>query len=175
MIANENAPTWQGRGVVSVSVVSGQSRPLKHSAIDLLLSRLEGVQNAGKGYRAMCPSCGGKSRKVSICEADNGAVLLNAFCGCTPAEVLGAVGLQLADLFPVRLTPQTPEERREARRRARECGLYAAIDVLAFEATIVQIAGRQLARWQCLAVEDDARLHLACERITGAKAVLNGR
>lgn len=143
--------------------------------LDLLLSRLEGVQIAGKGYRAQCPACGGKSRKVSIAEADNGSVLLHAFCGCSPADVLGAVGLQLADLFPARLQPMNDAERRESRRRARECGLHAAIDVLAKEAAVIELAGRQLARWQCLTPEDDKRLAVACERVGEARTVLNGR
>ena len=168
--AYNNAPAVGGRG--AENVISGQSRHPNHTPIDLLLSRLEGVKSAGKGFRAMCPSCGGKSRKVSIAEADNGAVLLHAFCGCSPAQVLEAVGLQLADLFPVRLRPATAAEHREARRRARECGLYAAIDVLATEATIVQLASRQLARWQCLTPEDDKRLAEAVERVDNARGVL---
>lgn len=143
--------------------------------LDLLLSRLEGVQIAGKGYRAMCPSCGGKSRKVSIAEADNGSVLLHAFCGCTPAEVLAGAGLALADLFPVRLTPQTPEERRAARRAMQEASWRAALVVVDTEIAVVQAAARMVARWQCLSQEDDARLQLAAERVASARGVLNER
>ena len=73
--------------------------------IDLLLSRMEAMKPAGKGHRGPCPSCGGRSAKLSVSEAENGAVLLHCFGGCTPAEVIGAVGLTLGDLFPERLRP----------------------------------------------------------------------
>src|ERR1700709_2595118 len=58
-----------------------------------LLSRLDGVQQSGRGWRAMCPACGGTSRKLSVCEGDQGVLLVTCFsCHDTPA-VLGAVGL----------------------------------------------------------------------------------
>lgn len=161
-----------GRGFAGTT---GQVTPPNHNPIELLLSRLEGVRNAGKGYRARCPACGGKSTKVSISEGDDGRVLLHAFCGCSPAQVLEAVGLSLADLFPTRLGPMSDADRRQARQRAREAGLYAAIDVLAVEATVIQIAGRQLARWKFLSVEDDQRLAEAVTRVDGARMVLRGR
>ena len=159
----------------SADAIAGQAGPLNQKPLETLLQRLECVRNAGQGYRARCPSCGGKSDKVSITEADNGAVLIHAFCGCSPAAVLGAVGLQLADLFPARLRPISDAERRESRRRMREISWAAALNVIVCESTIVQIAGQQIARWLVLSEEDDVRLNLACERITGAQAVLNGR
>jgi hypothetical protein len=143
-------------------------------ALGALLHRLEGVKRSGRGYRARCPSCGGKSSKVSIAETDTGAVLLHAFCGCTPADVLGAVGLPLAALFPVRLRPSTPKERRAARRACREAQWGAALDVLVFEGTVVLIAGRQLAGGEPLNADDGKRLALAVSRIEHAREVLRG-
>ncbi|MUV14586.1 DNA primase [Noviluteimonas gilva] len=140
-----------------------------------LLARLEGVRSTGKGWRARCPACGGKSDKVSVSEADNGATLLHAFCGCSPADVLGAIGLGLADLFPARLRAMTEPERREARRRAKEAGWAAALDVVAREAAIIEIAGRQIENGQGLLPEDRKRLVAACERVGEARTVLNGR
>ena len=63
---------------------------------EVLLSRLDGVQKSGNGWRARCPACGGQSRKVSIAEAD-GRILVHAFCGCPADAVLAAVGLRWAD------------------------------------------------------------------------------
>ena len=113
-------------------------------SLDAVLSRLEGVQRSGKGFRARCPGCGGQSRKLSVSEADEGRVLLHCFGGCTPSAVLSAMGLQLADLFPVRLSPESPEERRAWRRAAREAKWGAALDVLAHEASVVLILAKEL-------------------------------
>jgi len=136
-----------------------------------LLQRLDGVQAQGKGWRARCPSCGGRSRKLSIAECGD-RVLVHCFGGCRTEDVLAAVGLAFRDLFPPRHWPDTPEERRQQRRALREASWAAALSVLAVEATIVRMASAQVARWQQLTEEDDARLALACERIDKAAAVL---
>lgn len=136
-----------------------------------LLQRLDGVQKSGNGWRARCPACGGKSRKVSIAERE-GRVLIHAFCGCPSLDVLQAVGLSWGDVMPPRNWPESPLERRQARRAIRETGWASALAVLATEATVVRIAGRQLAGWQALSVEDDDRLARAVALIDGAAAVL---
>lgn len=153
-------------------VESGQSRHPHHNPLDLVVQRLEAKRD-GKGYRALCPSCGGKSRKVAIAEGDDGRALIHAFCGCPVVDVLGAVGLQMVDLYPPRHWPESPEERRRARRAMREVGWRAALSVLALEACVVQAAARQLVKWQWLDDDDDARLATALERIDGARAMLN--
>lgn len=148
------------------------STALRLRPIDALLSRLEGAKQHGRGYRARCPACGGMSAKLSITEADSGAVLLHCFGGCVPAEVLAAIGLRMGDLFPERLRPMTDSERREAQDRARMAGWHAALEVLCKEAAIVHLAQQQLSRWQVLNEVDDARLKLAEERIANARNAL---
>ena len=148
---------------------------LTHSPLRAVLDRLEGVQKAGKGWRARCPACTGRSRKVAITEADNGAILLHCFAGCPAAEVVAAVGLTLADLYPERILPTTPEERRAVRQRMREAGWAAALDLLAFEATIVGIAGEQIAGGEPLSDADLIRVRQAVARIGDARGVLNAR
>lgn len=70
--------------------------------IDSLLSRLDGVrQVAHNRWRARCPAHDGKNVNVlSIGETTDGTVLLKCFAGCPAADVVGAVGLTLHDLFP---------------------------------------------------------------------------
>ncbi|MFT3754744.1 MAG: hypothetical protein QM769_02150 [Pseudoxanthomonas sp.] len=136
-----------------------------------LLQRLEGLQQSGNGWRARCPACGGRSRKLSIAMSD-GRVLVHCFGGCRGDEVLAAAGLTWADVMPPRHWPESPEERRQARRAIREAGWSAALATLAMEATVVRIAAVQLASWLPLSEEDDARLALALERIDKAAAVL---
>lgn len=131
-------------------------------------------RKSGNSWRVCCPSCGGGGYKVSITEGDDRRALVTCFsCHDTPA-VLASVGLRLADLYPPRHWPESPEERRRARRAIREAGWAAALQVLAMEATVALVAARQLAQWQVLSSADDARLALAVERIDHAAAVLVG-
>jgi hypothetical protein len=161
-----------GLGAGFAGADSGQSRHPHHNPVELLLQRLEGVQKSGKGWRALCPSCGGRARKLSITEGDDGRALMTCF-GCHDTRaVLAAIGLQWADVFPFRNWPESPEERRRTRRAIREAGWGAALSVLAREATVVQLAGRQLAGWGFLSEDDDARLAVAVERIDQARGVL---
>lgn len=142
-----------------------------HATAEPLLSRLDGVQKSGDGWRARCPACGGTSRKLTVAERD-GRALLHCFGGCKPAEVLEAVSLSWADIMPPRHWPESPEERRQARRAIREAGWASALSVLALEAQVTLIASRQLSRCSVLSEEDGARLAVAVARIDHAAAVL---
>lgn len=171
--AHNNAPAMGGRGV---GQTAGRAGLQPHgNPVDVLLHRLDGVKRSGKGWRAKCPACGGGSQKLSIAEADTGAVLLHCFAGCTVADVVHATGLEMVNLFPPRAWPQSPDDRRANRRALQESGWRSALNVLALEACIVQAAARMVAAWQPLTADDDARLQLAIERVDGAKAVLCGR
>lgn len=66
-----------------------------------LLARLEGVRETGPGrWIAKCPAHEDRSPSLSIRELPDGKLLLHDFGGCAPGDVLAAVGLSLADLFP---------------------------------------------------------------------------
>lgn len=145
-----------------------------HASADVLLQRLDGVQKSGNGWRARCPACGGTSRKLTVAEADD-RVLVHCFgCG-DPNAILAAVGLSWADLHPPRDWPPSLDERRRARRAIKEAGFATALETLAMEWKVVQLAQRQVSRWQPLCVEDDARLALAGERIDAACNVFSER
>jgi len=139
---------------------------------DLILSRLEHVQRSGKGWRTACPACGGRSRKLSLSEADDGRLLLHCFGGCDAAAVVVAAGLTIGDLFPERLAADSPEERKRRARLMRESAWGAALEMLDLEATVVLLASRQLARYKPLAETDEARLALAQKRIEECRSVL---
>lgn len=175
-IENERAPaagTDRGAGQTN-----GRGLQVNHNGFHVgqasaqpLLDRLDGVQKSGAGWRARCPACGGRSRKLVVTEASD-RVLLHCFGSCEPIAVLQAVGLNWGDVMPPRHWPASPEERRRARRAIRESGWTAALSVLALESKVALIAARQLAQWQHLSADDDARLALAVERIDHACSVL---
>ncbi len=142
-----------------------------HASAEPLLQRLDGVQRAGKGWRARCPACGGGSRKVSIAESD-GRVLVHCFGGCEAVDVIAAAGLQWADLYPPRHWPQSPDDRRRARRAIREAGWASALVVLALEAKVVQIAAHEHLGGHPVSGDDYLRLVVAVERIDKATDVL---
>jgi hypothetical protein len=143
---------------------------------DRLLDRLEGVQHHGKGCRAICPACGGKSRKLSLTQADDGRVLLHCFAGCSPHDVLAAVGLTVNDLFVRRIeSSMTPAQKRELREYAKQSQWRAALDALQLEIGVVHIAARQVSAGQSLAPDDLLRVGIACDRIRDARSVLNER
>ncbi|MEZ5462320.1 hypothetical protein [Dokdonella sp.] len=105
-------------------------------------------------------------------QTDEGRCLVHCF-GCGDAvAVLQAVGLCLADLYPVRLKPQTPEERRTAQRAARQSQWGAALDMLALESNVALIAAGELLHDRPLTWDDFVRLVQACDRIQSARDVL---
>ncbi|MCD9126678.1 hypothetical protein [Luteimonas fraxinea] len=140
--------------------------------VDLLLGRLEAVQPAGKGWRARCPACGGRSRKLSVIEGDEGRLLVHCFGGCEAGDVLQSVGLTLGDLFAERAQADNPENRRRARLAARETQWGAALEMLEHEALIIRIAGQQISGGSVLTSEDEARLAVAVHRVEEARQAL---
>ena len=143
--------------------------------IDRLLSRLEYVRRAGSGYTAKCPAHSDRCASLSVTEAGGGKVLLHCFAGCPTADVLAAVGLTLAELFPTPLRASTPEERKAARFGALRTNWSAALSVLALESTIAVCACETMLRGDSLDDTDRIRLHLAYDRIQAAREVLNVR
>jgi hypothetical protein len=75
--------------------------------IEAVLTRLSGVRQRAPGrWLARCPGPlhrrGDRNRSLSVGETSDGTVLIRCFAGCGPTEILGAVGLELRDLFPPR-------------------------------------------------------------------------
>lgn len=146
--------------------------------IDPVLARLEHVHQQGRGWTARCPAHNDKGPSLSIAIGTDGRVLLHCFAGCTVHDITAAMGLTLADLFD---RPDWKTENHSVRQqRSREADWAAALNVLAVEATIVDIAANQLATFslqECnaLAPEDHERLILAIQRISDARKVLNDR
>ena len=129
--------------------------------VDLVLSRLPDAKPSGRDrWRSACPAHDGTNRSaLSIGIGNDDAVLLRCWHGCEAADVVAALGLDLHDLFPERLTGTSPMRRR---------GLLSAgqaLDVLAFEASLIRLAGQNLANGHQLTDDDLERLAVAAARI----------
>lgn len=170
-MTNENERAPADLGSQGAEAIAGQKWHASIASARPLLQRLDDVRKSGLGWRTRCPNCGGRSRKLTVVEKED-RVLLHCF-GCHDSTaILAAIGLIWADLQPPRHWPSTPVERRNAQRAMREAGLISAIEVLAEEAGVIQIAGYQLERWQYLSTEDCERLHQAICRVGSARATL---
>lgn len=167
---NAHAPTMRG-----AAVGFGESRLRNHTGtppdVDVLLSRLDRVRQFGKGWSARCPAHQDRQASLSVTIGNDGRILAHCFAGCAIVDVLGAVGLTLADLFPARIRDDSPEGRRELREAARQAQWRAALGVLAVEATVVSIAAYDVLRGR-VSDADAHRVALAVERIDAAREVL---
>jgi len=68
--------------------------------IDRVLERLDMVKSAGaQAWTARCPAHDDGSPSLSVGIGDEGRVLLHCHAGCTFAEVLSALGLEVGDAF----------------------------------------------------------------------------
>ncbi|MFN7112672.1 MAG: CHC2 zinc finger domain-containing protein, partial [Brevundimonas sp.] len=72
----------------------------EQNPIDKVLERLQGVRRSGKGWVARCPAHEDRTPSLSVAEGHDGRVLIKCFAGCTLEAILGALGLEVRDLFP---------------------------------------------------------------------------
>lgn len=109
-------------------------------------------------------------------EFPNGSLGVHAFCGHPTHEVLGAMGLQMADLFQRRdLRAMTPAERSQLRQAALLPRWRAAVEALQHEATILLIAANKLSDGLPLDDEELTRMRVAAMKVFDAGEVLHAR
>ena len=139
------------------------------SPADRVLGALAGVRRTGPGrWSAICPAHADRRPSLSIRELDDGMLLAHCHAGCSVDEVVGALGLQLADLYRPRRDRSpgvgAPRERRP----------WSAADLLrcaAFEATVVVVVVADLLAGR---PADRERLLQAAQVMTGLVGVIDG-
>jgi hypothetical protein len=115
--------------------------------VDRLLGRLEGVRKTGPlRWMARCPAHEDRTASLSIRETDEGKILIYDFAGCGACDVLAAVGLDLADLFPERVDKYPQTGRAPRHRSAPPISAGDALELLDQEAWVVEIAAHDLAQ-----------------------------
>jgi hypothetical protein len=143
------------------------SRPVEE-----LLGRLERVRPCGKGWVARCPAHEDRTASLSVACGDDGRVLLHCFAGCASTAVLGALGLELRDLFDRPISDPSPEARRALREHAIAADMRAAVAAIGFEALVLRVAAEQVRQGVDLGDSDAARLDQALDRIEAARLAL---
>lgn len=73
------------------------------SPADKLLPHLDATKRTGPGrWIARCPAHDDRTPSLSMKEVEDGRLLLRCWAGCSAADVVAALGLNLSDLFPPR-------------------------------------------------------------------------
>ena len=69
-------------------------------SLEEFLDRLGEVKKHGRNYDARCPNHDDHTASLSVTEGDDGRILVKCFAGCSTSDIVAALGLRLADLFP---------------------------------------------------------------------------
>ena len=128
--------------------------------IENILSRLEKVKGRNGAYTACCPAHSDKSPSLAIRELDDGRILLKCFADCSVQDILGAIGMDMNDLFP-NVNKDLPQVKRK----------YYASDllrVIEFEAWVVSVAAHTMSTGKKLSEIDRDRMKVATARIMEA-------
>lgn len=134
-----------------------------------LLARLDRVrQTAPDRWVARCPAHEDRSPSLSVRELPDGTVLVRCFVGCSVADIVGAVGLQLADLFPERLPAG---EHHRAPRRAPPVPPADLWRLVRHEVHVLVIAAEDLAAGRALDEESLAAVRRAHTNLRAALEV----
>ncbi len=134
--------------------------------VDLVLAKLDAhyLRPSGRDrWRACCPGHGGSNRSaLSIGVGDTDAVLLRCWQGCDVEQIVGALGLDLADLFPP--TPSNGHGAGPIRRR-RLLTAGQALELLDHEITIALLCASDMARGETLDEPTRERLLQGAARV----------
>lgn len=124
-----------------------------------LVGRLEKARHTSRdSWIACCPAHKDRTPSLTVRALDDGRILVHCFAGCGAADVMAAIGLETADLFPKALANHIPAVRQP----------FTATDALRalrHEAAVLAFASADLAEGK--AVNPD-RLFLAAGRIADA-------
>jgi hypothetical protein len=141
-------------------------RAREMNPIDRVLPLLSKVRRRQPGqWSACCPAHEDWRPSLSVRETPDGAVLIHCFAGCDVADVVGALGLELHELFPPKDKPTNSPSR-----TARLLTPGQALELLHDEAQIIAVCGANIAHGVVLSHDDRERALLAAGRIAYIRA-----
>lgn len=135
--------------------------------LERMLGSLQKVKGKNGSWTACCPAHNDKGPSLAVRETPDGRILLHCFAGCEVSNIVGALGMDMTDLFP-------PNEKRrdypvEGKPKLKPA-FYASdlLRIIAFEASVVMICAYDMSKGKTLSEEDQKRLTVARERIEEA-------
>jgi len=134
-------------------------------SLERLLNSLGKVKGRNGSWTAACPAHADKSPSLAVRQVEDGRILLHCFGGCSVHDVLGAVGMDMSDLFP-----DTGENK-----KAIKPAFYATdlLRVIAFESLVVSIGASDMSKGKQLSEKDLQRMQKAAHRIQEAARYAN--
>ena len=134
--------------------------------VETILAQLQKVKPMGNGeWVACCPAHEDRTPSLGIKDCGDGRILLHCFADCMPEDVVGAIGLTLADLMPPK--PLTTQALKRSPFSAR-----TALEALAYQASVVAVAASDVSRGKPLTLADKDRLFEIAGRINGVLDVI---
>ena len=130
-----------------------------------VLSKLSKVRGRKDAWTACCPAHEDKSPSLAIKQLEDGCILLHCFGGCSVHDVLGSIGMDMADLFP---------DVGDNKQRVKPA-FYAndLLRVIGFETRVVAITANDMANGRKPTEKDLQRMRTASERIQEAMRYAN--
>ncbi|CCF84135.1 AAA family ATPase [Nitrolancea hollandica] len=95
---------------------------------------LHSVRSNGSGFKARCPGHDDREASLSIHEGDDERILLKCFAGCEAPDIVDALGLTMADLYPERPESSNGHRPRQPRRIVATYPYYDETGELLYEA-----------------------------------------
>ena len=124
--------------------------------VDAVLPRLTRVRKTGAGrWIARCPAHDDMGPSLSVRELADGRVLIHCFAGCAAGDVLAAIGIDMAALFPDEPDRdcigrsgnwQAAVNRRDAQQRREAIHPADALACVAADAVFVAVVASDAAR-----------------------------
>lgn len=131
--------------------------------VENFLSKLKKVKHTGSGrWIACCPAHDDKHPSLSVCEMEDGTILIKCWAGCGAADVISAVGLEFSDLFPNKRRPKNGKRERQP------FNPKDILRIMSREAFVVVLAASDLIEGKVLSIEDMQRLQEAWQRLSEA-------
>jgi hypothetical protein len=140
--------------------------------VERMLGMLTKVKGRNGSWTARCPAHADKGPSLAVRENEDGRILLHCFAGCETANVLGAIGMDMTDLFP-------PDEKRRdyavTGKPSMKPAFFASdlMRIIHFEALVVQIVAFDIANNKMPNAETRERMLTAYERIDEAVRYAN--
>jgi len=131
--------------------------------VERFVARLGKVKGRNGSWTAQCPAHDDKSPSLTVREGRDGRVLVHCFGGCPVHEVVGAMGMDLNDLFP----PDDKSRDYNSPTPSIKPAFYASdlLRIASFECLVVMIAAYDISKGKKLNDADMERIKVAQQRI----------